>query len=286
MTGREAALPRPARVAQVVQETAQVRRLVLDAQVEAEPGQFLMLWLPGVDERPFSLVSAKPITLLVSRVGAFTQALHGIQEGDWLWWRGPLGHGFRLLGGAGCAEDGPSGWLLLVAGGYGVAPLFFLAQRARAASWPVEIAIGARTQAEILLSDELTALGCQVHTCTEDGSCGRSRSPRSGAPRGTRRRGGLVTQMVEQELAASSSRPPAEQVHCVYGCGPQAMLDALRTLCGRYAVPCQLSYEAVIKCAMGVCGSCARDGLLVCKDGPVLEWSPERPPNDRPLANL
>jgi len=260
MTGREVGLPRATRVAQVVQENAQVRRLILDAQVEAEPGQFLMLWLPGVDERPFSLVRAKPITLLVSRVGRFTQALHGVRKGDWLWWRGPFGRGFHLPDEPARVGNEPAGRLLLVAGGYGVAPLLFLAERARTARWPLEVAIGAHDKAEILLKDELTDLGCQVHICTEDGSCGHR---------------GLVTDLVEHELKASSLRPPAEMVHCVYGCGPPAMLDTLQMLCSRYGQPCQLSYEAVIKCAMGVCGSCARDGLLACKDGPVLEWTNE-----------
>ncbi len=260
MIDRESGLPQAARVVQVVQESEQVRRFVLDAQVQADPGQFVMLWLPGVDERPFSLVSADPITLLVSKVGVFTQALHGLQEGDWLWWRGPLGHGFRLPGVHGRVGGEPAGRLLLVAGGYGVAPLLFLAARARAANWPVEAAIGAQTHADLLLHDEMAALGCQVHICTEDGSRGHK---------------GLVTEVVERELAASVLRQPSQQVRFVYGCGPQAMLDALRTLCHQRRLPCQLSHEAVIKCALGVCGSCARDGLLVCKDGPVLEWPRE-----------
>ena len=263
MPGHEGVLPRAARLAQVVQESARVRRFVLDARVEADPGQFVMLWLPGVDERPFSLVSPDPITLLVSRVGAFTEALHGLQQGDWVWWRGPLGHGFSLPSLGGCSEGEQAGQLLLVGGGYGVAPLLFLAHRARVVGWPARVAIGARTHAQLLLHDELAALGCHVQVGTEDGSCGHK---------------GLVTEVVERELAASALRQPSQQVRFVYGCGPQAMLDALRTLCCQRRLPCQLSYEAVIKCAVGVCGSCARDGLLVCRDGPVLEWSAD----DRP----
>lgn len=259
MSGHKSMLPRGARILQAVQESARVSRLVMDARVDAVPGQFVMAWLPGVNERPFSLAAADPLTLLVAQVGPFTAALHQLQAGDWLWWRGPFGHGFTLPDVP--AQD-PSTLrprLLLVAGGYGVAPLAFLAHRARALGWPVSVAIGARTREDILLPSEFATLGCQVQFCTEDGSAGLK---------------GLVTEAVDQALPASP-RAAAESIGMLYGCGPQAMLEALRALCGAHRIPCQLCYEAIMKCAQGVCGSCARAGLLVCADGPVFAWSGE-----------
>jgi dihydroorotate dehydrogenase electron transfer subunit len=262
MSGHETMLPRGARILQVMQESARVRRLVMDARLDAVPGQFVMAWLPGVNERPFSLAAADPLTLLVAQVGPFTAALRRLQAGDWLWWRGPFGHGFTLpeLPAYGPVTLRPS--LLLVAGGYGVAPLAFLAHRARATGWPVSVAMGARTREDILLPGEFATLGCQVQLCTEDGSAGLK---------------GLVTEAVEQVIPVAP-RAAADSIGMLYGCGPQGMLEALRALCGAHRVPCQLCYEAVMKCAQGVCGSCARAGFLVCKDGPVFAWSGEGNP--------
>ena len=75
-------LPRPARIARVVEENARVKTFVLRVSLEAEPGQFVMVWLPGVNEKPFSLVDAAPLTLTVARVGPFTSALHRLRAGD------------------------------------------------------------------------------------------------------------------------------------------------------------------------------------------------------------
>jgi len=262
MSGHEGTLPRAARILQVVRENTRVTRLVLDAHVDAVPGQFVMAWLPGLNERPFSLASADPVTLLVAQVGPFTTALHRFQVGDWLWWRGPFGHGFTLPELPACGPVTLRPRLLLVAGGYGVAPLAFLAQRARGAGWPVSVAIGARTREDILLPGEFATLGCQVQLCTEDGSAGLQ---------------GLVTEAVDQAIPVAP-RAAADSIGMVYGCGSQAMLEALHALCHARRMPCQLCYEAVMKCALGVCGSCARDGFLVCKDGPVFAWSGEDNP--------
>jgi len=264
MTGREGMLPQPARIRQIAQESGRVKLFVLDAQMEAVAGQFVMLWLPGQDERPFSLVSADPMTLLVAKVGPFTRALHDLQEGDWLWWRGPFGNGFRPPSTKAVQVRVPRRRLLLAGGGYGVAPLAFAAQQMVARGWPVTAVIGARSREEILLRDCFEALGCQVLLCTEDGSSGSR---------------GLVTEvmddLLQNERAHAAAHTASGRTMCVYGCGPEAMLEELRSVCCRHWLPCQLSYEAVMRCAFGVCGSCARHGLLICKDGPVLEWSEE-----------
>jgi len=246
-------LPRAARVRQVIQETARVKTIVLDERLQATPGQFVMLWLPGVGEKPFSLACDNPLTLVVAKVGPFSAALHQLHAGDWLWWRGPLGHGFALP--TSNPRETMAKRLLLVAGGYGVAPLGFLAQRARAGGWPITFALGARSVGELVLRERILDLGCGLDVYTEDGSAGIR---------------GLVTDAVERALLQTE---PIEHACVVYGCGPLPMLDALRAACRRLALPCQLSLEATMKCALGVCGSCTYEGWLVCKDGPVFSWS-------------
>lgn len=235
-------LPRLTRIARVIEENAQVRTFVLEATVEADPGQFVMVWLPRVDEKPFSLVDADPVTITVAKVGPFTEKLHRLKIDDKIWFRGPLGHGFELNG-----EH-----ILLIGGGYGVAPLAFLAQRAVGAGRQVTAAIGARSRAELVFPQRFARLGCSVILATEDGSAGVR---------------GLVTDVVESLLER-------EGVDAVYACGPEAMLDRVLELCQGHGLSCQLSLEKYMRCGLGVCGSCQRGGMLVCRDGPVFIFRP------------
>jgi dihydroorotate dehydrogenase electron transfer subunit len=217
---------------------------VLDLYLEAEPGQFVMVWLPGLNEKPFSLVQAEPVTLTIARVGPFSAAVHALNAGDRLWLRGPLGRPFTLP-----PPPSPDSKerILLIGGGYGVAPIHFLAQRAIAAGWGVSVIIGARTAADVIFASRFESMGAEVSITTEDGS------------RGLR---GLATDSAEHLLDQAGYRS-------IYACGPEAMLDAVEQLARSRGVLTQLSYERYMRCAFGVCGSCAREGWLVCRDGPV-----------------
>ena len=114
-------LPRPARIVSISQENARTKTFVFDQTWQAEPGQFLMAWLPRFDEKPFSLVDDDPVTITVAAVGPFTQLLHSMAVGDRVWLRGPFGRGFQAEGRR----------LLGVGGGYGAAPLSFLTRAGR-----------------------------------------------------------------------------------------------------------------------------------------------------------
>ena len=251
----ETSLPAAARIVDIADESTAVRTLVLDRSLKAEPGQFVMTWLPGADEKPFSLVRADPVTLTIARVGPFTTQIYALKVGAPLWLRGPLGHGFVLP-----AVPAPhrQGAILLVAGGYGVAPLHFLAERALAAGWGVSAVIGARTAQDLVFDRRLAALGAEVHVTTDDGSLGER---------------GLVTEAAERLLAAPVGAAPRGRplpaFEALYACGPEPMLSAVEKLARAYHLPAQLSYERYMRCGFGVCGSCARDGWLVCSDGPV-----------------
>jgi dihydroorotate dehydrogenase electron transfer subunit len=243
MRNDRAGLPRPHRIKGVRAENSTTRTLVLEGILDATPGQFVMAWLPGMDEKPFSPSSMAPIALTVQRVGPFTSTLHELVAGDMLWLRGPFGHGFAPHPGA----------LLLVSGGCGAAPLLGLAQQARAQGASVHVVLGARTADALFFEAQYDALGCAVHVVTDDGSAGRRGTAVDGAAElldGGRRFGG------------------------VYACGPEPMLDAVYLIAQAQRVPCQLSYEAYMRCGIGVCGSCALGGCLVCRDGPVLERPP------------
>ncbi|MCS6843039.1 MAG: hypothetical protein NZ528_01755 [Caldilineales bacterium] len=242
-----AGLHRPYRVASIRLENAATRTLVLDRSLAADPGQFVMAWLPDVGEKPFSLAGADPVCLTVAAVGPFSRALHTLAVGDRIWLRGPLGRGF--------APPSPAGHALLVGGGYGVAPLRFLAERLLAAGWHVSAIVGARRAADLLLVEALAALGVRLWLTTEDGSVGLR---------------GLATDAFDAALTAA---PEARTT--VFACGPVGMLAAVAALCRTRGLPVQLAWEAHMRCAVGLCGSCeVGAGWLTCLDGPVFPCDP------------
>lgn len=221
--------------------------LRLEGDIDAQPGQFVMVWLPNIGEKPFSIASFEPFGLLVVDAGPFSHALHGLKTGDSLWTKGPLGQGFSLMGDR----------LLLVGGGYGSAPLLPLARAARLQEKQVEVCLGAQNQHGLLLTEAFINAGCQVSCATEDGSWGSH---------------GLVTVIMEQAIQTS-------EFDMLYACGPVGMLSALAQICRRYRLDYQLSWEAHMRCGMGLCGSCEvpqkydsalPEGWLACYDGPVF----------------
>ena len=231
-------LPRTVRISDIVEETRTIKTFVLDDKMDAQPGQFVMLWLPGVDEKPISIAAPDPLTLTVARVGPFSNALHECKVGDRLSWRGPFGRPFRL---------DPARPALLVGGGYGAAPLYFLAAQAAAQGIATTVALGARRADDLIFVERFQRLGVQLLLATEDGSAGVK---------------GFVTEAITPQLA---DRPT------LYACGPEGMLVALHTLCHEQGLPGQLGVERYMKCGFGVCGQCALDDILVCTEGPVLD---------------
>lgn len=235
----EPQLPHAYHIEHVIEENEATRTYLLDGNMEAMPGQFVMAWLPGIDEKPFSLADAHPIALTVARVGPFTTTLHELAVGDCIWLRGPFGTGFT-------PDSGPA---LLVAGGYGSAPLSFLARSLREAGQDVCVALGGRTASALLLKHRFLNLGCVVYLATEDGSEGSK---------------GMATNLAERLMNHIAFK-------AVYACGPNAMLDALADILRQRGLPGQLSYEAYMRCGIGICGSCTHDSQLVCRDGPVFK---------------
>ena len=230
-------IPEMAHITAVLDENRSVRTIVFDTTIEAEPGQFLMLWLPGAGEKPISVMRPDPLTVTVARVGPFSAAMHQRGIGDPVGWRGPFGRPFTLRG------NRP----LLLAGGYGVAPLYFLARRACAAGMNPTLAVGARTAEGLILVDRFRDLGCACVLATDRGDAGFQ---------------GYVTDAIEPALSDYDG---------VYACGPEAMLYAVAQMCWRENIACQVSLERYMKCGFGVCGQCAMDDKLVCKDGPVFD---------------
>lgn len=225
-------------------QEATIRTFFVNLDMSARPGQFVQVWLPGVDEKPFSVSYREPgrIGFTAAKVGPYTDALFQCGPGDLLGLRGPYGNGFDL----GDAER-----IVIVSGGCGCAPTALLAEEAKGLGLDVTYVIGARTRELVIFRDRMAAQGITTLVATDDGSEGFEGFPTD-----------LLVQILEQE-----------PIDAVFGCGPEIMLKRVFDICVQSCLPCQLSLERYMKCAIGVCGSCALDGTgwLVCRDGPVFD---------------
>ncbi|PDM26313.1 dihydroorotate dehydrogenase electron transfer subunit [Candidatus Bathyarchaeota archaeon B24-2] len=233
------------RITSVVQENPEVKTLYFEDELSSkgEPGQFLMVWIPGVDEVPMSLSSIGPgnsASITVRRVGEATSALHSMKAGDRIGIRGPYGVGFKPI----------AGRVVLVAGGVGVAPLYPLLIRLKDYGSEVYAIIGFKSREDMVFLDRIIEVLPQsmVTVTTEDGSYGVR---------------GVVTDVLRVKLEE-------ERYDMVYACGPEGMLREVYDLTKMYRVPVQLSLERYIRCGMGVCGSCCLGEYRICRDGPVF----------------
>lgn len=234
----------PARVERVVRESPTVVSLYLRSSLPREPlpGQFVMVWLPGVEEVPMSVSGwdGERLRISVARMGETTSRLQEIGRGGCLGMKGPLGRGFRL-------GKGPH---LLVGGGTGMAPLIFACRRLRERGVDVKVLVGAKTNSELLFVSEAKRTGAEVEVATEDGSGGEK---------------GMVTDLLERGLPKRPWR--------VLACGPEEMLVKVVEECMRRRRKVQVSLERYMRCGLGVCGSCVLDpvGWRVCTEGPVFD---------------
>ena len=227
-------------IKQVATHSAELKSFLFEQTFEAEPGQFVMLWIPGLDEKPFSVSDVRDgrIEITAKAVGPFSRALMECRPGERLGVRGPFGRGFR-----------PRGRGLVVGGGMGIAPLRYLVHRLERDRASFRVALGAHTAPELMYAVDFARVG--AHFATDDGSVGEK---------------GVVLNLAERLCAD-------QPVDVIYGCGPEPMLVALQQLADRLRIDCQLSLERYMKCGIGVCGSCCVDGsgICICREGPVLD---------------
>jgi dihydroorotate dehydrogenase electron transfer subunit len=232
----------PATVLDIVRETPTQCTLVLDWAPRADPGQFVMVWIPGVDEVPMGFSRIGPnASITVQRMGEATEALCGLSPGDRVGVRGPMGRGFRPF---------DKETVLLVGGGNGTAPLVPLAETLVVAGCTVSVAVGARTSEELLFIDRLEAVtGAAVRIATDDGTAGHH---------------GFVTTLADEIIDHGATER-------VFTCGPEVMMRKVAETCWNEAIPFQASLERYMKCGVGLCDACAAGSHLVCRDGPVLD---------------
>lgn len=235
-------------------------RLVLLAPQIApliEPGQFAHVRILPLKEallrRPFSIfqVAGDTFSILYKTVGKGTDALSRMHAGEELSVIAPLGHGFTVPKAGG---ETP----LLVAGGYGMAAMFLLAQRSPQKG---VVFVGGRRRVDILCEKDFAAIGWEVCVATEDGSHGEK---------------GFVTVPL---LAAIKNSKLKTQNLKLFACGPTPMLKAVGKIAEDFKLPCELSMDEHMCCGVGTCLTCvipvkSGDGWeyqRTCTEGPVFD---------------
>src|SRR3989344_2134345 len=267
-------LPTTYRVAAIRQETEHVKTFTFPVSFGALPGQFIMVWLPGFDEVPMSVAmdDGTVTKMTFFDVGDLTKELFKLTKGDLVGLRGPFGTHY---------EWEKNQHLILVAGGYGAAPMYFVAQEAVKDGCTVDFVVGARGKEHILYLDEIKGLkNTTLHIATDDGSVGHK---------------GYNTEVLEKLLHENASSPRRsvmlsevseaneDEAHVrrsaqhdtflsVFACGPEMMMKRISVICAERNVPCFMSLERYMKCGYGLCGNCVVDplGIRLCTDGPVV----------------
>jgi dihydroorotate dehydrogenase electron transfer subunit len=215
--------------------------LFFNFAIDFHPGQFIMVWIPEVDEKPYTISFHTPARfgITIEAKGVFSRRAVALSPGDLVGIRGPFGNGFDIIS---------SPHVAVVAGGCGMAPLAPLVERLDPNLFFIH---GARTKQFILYPDRFKT---KRHFTTDDGSFGQK---------------GFVTDLLEKEMnhRIEKDLPPFDMV---YACGPEIMMHAVFTLCETRGIDCRVSLERYMRCGFGVCGACVCGRQVVCKDGPVF----------------
>jgi dihydroorotate dehydrogenase electron transfer subunit len=209
---------------------------------KAKPGQFLMLWIPGIDEIPLSIQDATNdlVSVSVKAVGDATRHLRTFEAGATIGIRGPFGNNFTES----------RGRVLLIGGGTGTAPLLFLAKQLAAKTEKLAFVEGAKTKDELLFVHELGRVCREENmiTTTEDGTAGLQC---------------IVTEPLSELLGK-------EKFDMIYTCGPEVMVKKIFEMTEQRKLPLEASLERLMRCGIGLCGSCVIGKYRVCHDGPVF----------------
>lgn len=262
---RETMLPRPFTVTGVRSETDDTTTLDLEPLdgdgLGYAPGQFTMVYVPGVGEVPISIAGGGPdeATLVhtVRGVGAVTNAICALSAGDQIGIRGPYGRGWPM-------DTAAGGDLLIVGGGIGLAPLRAVVRHAfanRDGFGALALLYGSRSPADILYEAELHEWRARFDIEVEV-TVDRSAPGWYGDV-------GLVTHLLDRV-----EYDPPETTAMV--CGPEIMMKVVGRFLEETGVEAHqvaVSLERNMQCAVGFCGHCQFGPDFVCRDGPVFSYA-------------
>lgn len=241
--------PRIVSICEDTLETPNVKTLIFQDNLsfKAKPGQFLMVWIPGVEELPMSVMVSNTndnAAITVKKYGIGSTALFQKKKGDVIGIRGPYGNYFRV--------SKKQKKVILIGGGTGLVPLMRLSVILNKMQISCTLIIGARSKPEILFYNFakkiLQNTKHKIIVTTEDGSFGIKGYPTD-----------ALIKILEHD-----------KFDMAYTCGPELMMKKVYDISISYDLSLQASLERYMKCGVGICASCCINDKLVCTDGTVF----------------
>lgn len=228
-------IPKIVEISKVIEEGKGQKSFFFKEKIDSKPGQFMMIWIPDVDEKPMAVSYYKKDEFAITSqvVGAFTKTLDSLKKGDKVGIRGPYGNSFSAKSNS-----------VVVGGGVGMASVSTLIDKLKN---PV-IINGARSKEHLIYLKRYK--NKKMLIATDDGSQGKK---------------GYTTDILEEQL-----KNKKDNIKIVYACGPEVMMKKVLDICNRYKVECEASLERMMKCGFGICGACMCNDKIVCIDGPVF----------------
>ena len=231
-----------ARVDEVLNSHCDFKIFQTDISIDADAGQFVFAYIPGVGEKPFSVMDDDPLTLGVLEKGYFTKHFNQLKKGDEFYFRGPYGNGINV-------NSFPFGRsIVLVGGGCGIAGLYLLAKQF-SKKGPVVSLLGAKDRHHLPYLKEFKRAG-EVLFATENGSAGKK---------------GLVKDLFDDAEFFGKDY--------FFNCGPRAMIESILPLELEVSKPNRIytSIDYITRCGIGLCGSCSDEkGRRTCVEGPFM----------------
>lgn len=230
---------RQVKIEEVINSNCDFKILKTNQQMQASPGQFVFAWIPGVGEKPFSVMNDNPLTLGILERGEFTRHINSLREGDSFYVRGPYGQSVDIPKGSN---------VVLVGGGCGIAGVYLFAKRLSEKSNIISL-LAAKDLDHLPYLKEFERYG-DIKIATEDGSLGKK---------------GLITNLVESSNF--------KQGTYFFNCGPKAMVNAVLPLELKVSYPERIysSVDYMTRCGVGICGSCSDEkGRRTCIEGPFV----------------
>jgi dihydroorotate dehydrogenase electron transfer subunit len=236
----------------IILETPTVKTLFFKDEISnlAKPGQFLMVWIPRIEELPLSIMISERknyAALTIRKHGYGSTSLFEMEKGDKLGIRGPYGNSFIL--------NDTFKNIILIGGGTGLVPLVRFLDTIKYKKIKITIIIGSRSKIEIFFIDLIKKIlennnMFKILISTEDGSFGKKGYPMD-----------ILKDVLFEE---------AENIDMIYTCGPELMMKKIYDMAILKKIPIQASLERYMKCGIGICSSCCINDMLVCYDGTIF----------------
>ena len=227
-------IPQLIEISKVVQEGKGQKSFFFRHSLECKPGQFIMVWLSGLDEKPMAVSywNKKEFAITSQAIGKWTNALDKLKKGDKVGIRGQYGNSFSVKQN-----------VCVVGGGVGMASVSTLIDILKN---PV-IINGARSKEHLIYLKRYKNKNMIV--ASDDGSYGRK---------------GFTTEVLEEVLSNN------KKIKIVYTCGPEIMMKKVFDICQKYKVQLEASLERYMACGFGICGKCMINDKICCVDGPIF----------------